>query len=345
MNQRSTEIDLTKGILTIGMVFAHIIQFFSINQNILLKSISEFTNLVSFSGFYFSFGYAVWIAYLQKETIPWKGVIKTVLKCYFAFLISGVTFLILACNSPLNLKVIFSVALLRSIPGYSEFLISFAIVTVVSSLCAPFVSWCTKSIKNILLACLLFIPFTFLPKEMTYDPYIGLFIGGRGFAYFPVIQYMPIFLLGVYFARHKVKYHTTLLLTCILLTLLYILLRVNNISISRFSPSVTWLFCSAGLVYIYYCTSILINRYCGKTIKKYLNAVGQNVLFYLLLSNMIIFSCVALGFGGRLSSFEIGVAFLAIMLGLFCLQYISVDLNGTNNRMHWNVNSAASTEF
>jgi hypothetical protein len=92
MKQRSVHIDLTKGLLTVGMVFAHVIQLLATTQIKALKEFSLLTNLVLFSGFLFCFGFAAWAAYLQWPKLPWAS---TSLKCYLAFIVSGVAYRIL----------------------------------------------------------------------------------------------------------------------------------------------------------------------------------------------------------------------------------------------------------
>jgi hypothetical protein len=51
---RITYLDTTKGILVLGMVLAHVIQFFAAD-NAIMALFSRWTNLVSFSGFFFLF--------------------------------------------------------------------------------------------------------------------------------------------------------------------------------------------------------------------------------------------------------------------------------------------------
>jgi hypothetical protein len=48
---RITYLDTTKGILVLGMVLAHVIQFFAAD-NAIMALFSRWTNLVSFSGFF-----------------------------------------------------------------------------------------------------------------------------------------------------------------------------------------------------------------------------------------------------------------------------------------------------
>lgn len=75
-DKRDSSLDIFKGFLIIGMIFAHIIQFFSNWSFFLDYYISMYINIITFSGFMFSFGYVSQIAYLKKE---FKDVYKNML--------------------------------------------------------------------------------------------------------------------------------------------------------------------------------------------------------------------------------------------------------------------------
>lgn len=55
---RSSALDIFKGLLVFGMILAHVIQILGGRNNYLLTAISNYINLISFSGFLFAFGYA-----------------------------------------------------------------------------------------------------------------------------------------------------------------------------------------------------------------------------------------------------------------------------------------------
>jgi len=118
MNRRVIEIDTTKGLLTIWMILCHVIQLLSIRTNIPFKAITFFTNLISSSGFYFCLGYAVWLAYLGREKLPWGRILRTAGKCYGAFVVSGFAYRFLV-DREAGLREFFRIAFLRDVPGYS----------------------------------------------------------------------------------------------------------------------------------------------------------------------------------------------------------------------------------
>jgi len=335
MKQRSSEIDLTKGILTIGMVFAHVIQFLGDGQSRLLYSESLITVLVSFSGFLFCFGFASWIAYLQSPKLPWSNIIKTIFKCYFAFLISGVAFRILSSSEKASLDLVVKIAAIRDIPRYSEFLLSFAMITAVGAVFQKAINLSTSRWQYLLLSVMVCLAFTLLPREYRYDPLIGQFIGGQGFDFYPIIQYLPLYLLGIFSARYPQRFGLRLYaITSIGGALLFIGLIALNIPVTRFPPSAGLIICSAGLFYIYYGFAHIVHAKFPDPIKTYINAVGQNVLTYLLLSNLVLFTCDALGLKASLNAPQILVFFISLMIFIFFVQFISVDLNSAKQSIN-----------
>ena len=116
--------------------------------------------------------------------------------------------------------------------------------------------------------------------------------------------------------------------------LLYILLILFEIPLSRFPPSATWILCSMGVFFLYYWFAHIVYAKFPNAIQKYLNAIGQNVLTYLLLSNLILFTCYPLGLTKTLNTTQTLVFFVFIMGFIFFLQYIVLDLKRTNQTMN-----------
>jgi hypothetical protein len=102
VRERNSDLDIMKGLLTAGMVFAHLIEFFAA-PSLALETLSVFIDLVSFSGFFFCFGFAVWLAYLDGPAARWRAALRTACKCYVAFVVSGSAFRILVDGQPPSL--------------------------------------------------------------------------------------------------------------------------------------------------------------------------------------------------------------------------------------------------
>lgn len=323
MTDRDLRIDVTKGLLTVGMVFAHVVQLLGEGDVPALGWFSLATNLVSFSGFMFCFGYVYWLAYLSRPVLPWASVGKTALKCYAAYVISGVACRVLYVQHTPTLEVLLSVATVRDLPGYSEFLCSFAVVTALAAVLRPAVYWATGDVRRLAVVTLGAV----LPTLVTVpdgDPLVGVLIGGERLSYFPVVQYAPLFLWGVWSARHGglVLRFQGLCAAGVVVGLFVALLQGLEMPIGRFPPSVVWLAGSAGLFYLYWGLAGVLARLPLCT---YLTSVGQNVLGYLLLSNIALFSAIRMGYGHGLAAGDLVVFFAAFMGLMLFLQFILTD--------------------
>lgn len=329
---RNIEIDLMKGSLTLGMIFGHSIQFLN-EKSFVMTGLSQLIDLASFSGFLFCFGYANWAAYLSKPTLPWPRILQTAFKCYVAFVISGLCYRLLVDKYPADLKTLCNVLFLNDIPGYSEFLISFSLITLFAALLAPALRFFCASAGATLALSVVFGLTTFLPHEIIYPPQIGLFLGGTGFSYFPVLQYFPLFLGGVFFARQRIQFNAKWLAFGLGGTACFVLLTLTKHEPSRFPPSVLWIVCSMGIVSLYGVLARgIASRMCGFPLK-YLNAVGNNVLFYLLISNLVFFTVHDLGIVHTLSA-EKTIGFdLVLLLVLLFFQFIIIDLARSNRSL------------
>jgi hypothetical protein len=335
MKQRNLEIDLTKGILTVGMVLSHSFKFLADNSDRTLIFISTITDLVSFSGFLFCFGYAAWTAYLQKDQLPWPNIWKTMLKCYIAFIISAVGFRVLVNAEAPSLSLLARIAAVRNMPPFSEFLLAFAVITLLGAVLQKLIVRATQSWQSVTLASIICLAVTFLTSKMHFDPLISQFVGGQGFIGYPIISYLPLFLLGIFRARHSEqssgKYYFMAAAAGILLYVGFIAL---DVSLNRFPPSAGWILSSTGIFFVYYLVAHIVHTQFPRFVQKYFNAVGQNVLLYLLLSNLVLFTSYALRLQEKLSTAE-AVLFYAIFMGFtLFLQFIAVDLTRTNQSMN-----------
>lgn len=287
---RSSALDIFKGLLVFGMILAHIIQILGNRNDYLLSAISKYINLISFSGFLFAFGYANYFAYFSKDfqVVKWR-MFKTGLKILLAFYISGIASRILFEKKAIHLLDIIKIILLADIPGYSEFLASFAIITLLALVLFRLIKTVLSNKKYFWLLNIFLLFTTFIPYERITINQIGLLIGTNNFACFPVIQYSPLYLIGIYFARYQVKLNRIVLLISSTFTLSFIsyLLYTHSLP-NRFPPSLFWIVGSALFLYIYFLASDLLATKLNKI--ELLEKLGRNVLFYLLVSNIFIFA-------------------------------------------------------
>jgi hypothetical protein len=288
MKSRNVHLDITKGVLTLGMVGAHLISFCS-DQNIsYLRNFAYITNLVSFSGFLFSFGYGTYLAYFGKKNIPFNKIIKSSGKILLGFYISGIAYRSLLNANEFNVSKILDILLLRDIPGYSEFLPAFAIILIIGAVLHKTISHILNNRVLLMILVLFCLSFTKIDYGIIKSPQLALILGTTEFPTFPVVQYFPLFLLGMYFAKNNIIYNNKLLFVSSFTTIIFIMYSYLFHHPSRFPPSILWIVSSAALVYLYFLLSYLLYKY--KIINTYLSSVGSNILFYLVVSNSILFT-------------------------------------------------------
>lgn len=293
MKTRDQVPDFVKGLLVVGMVLCHVYQFFvplDLHQG--ANYVTWYVNAVTFSGFVACFGYTNNLIYYSKE---WKGVRKKMLigagKMVLAFYISGIAFRVFVSNQPIKWEMISKIIRLRDIPGWSEFILSFAFLLLLGNVGFRFFVYMKEhKYLHLLLAILLLIT-TALPYERINENIVGVLIGTRSFAAFPILQYLPYYLLGMYVQEHGIGFRWKAFIVSLLASMYgfsYLLLHDGNLP-ERFPPSLEWILLPALAIYLYYLVARWISSLTPRGIAPILE-LGKNSMFYLLISNILIFA-------------------------------------------------------
>ncbi len=331
ITNRNLEIDVIKGLLTLCMIFSHVVVLLHNHQNIMLLRINSYIIIVvAFSGFLFCFGFAAWVAYYQKVDIPWDKVIRTSLKCYCAFVISGVAWAVIVDSKPLEFKLFSDILLIRVLPIYAEFLLTFALAIFIGAVFRNFIKSATQNWKNLLITIFFCLAFTFLPTFKKLDPLISVFIGGGDHHSFPLIQYLPLYLLGIFVARHASWFSVKVYLVGALIGIGLLWLFITFEALQEFPPSAGWIVSAIGLLCGVSLLAKLIILKFPKMFIQYLNIVGQNVLSYLLLSNLFIMFTYSLLKRKPLNDVQIFLYIIAVLIVIFFIQWVSVDVKRAN---------------
>lgn len=292
--KRDYSIDIFKGLLVIGMILVHVMQFFSdVSISSEVKYVIDFGNLITFSGFVFCFGYAVQLAYLEKNFYQvYKKLIVNIVKTTLAFYISGIAFKLFIGNSPMSWDTFKGVLIFDDMPGWSEFLASFAYFNLITLvLFLPFKKLLENKKLFWLLVAVLFLT-CLIPYEKITINQIGVLIGTKNFACFPVLQYMPFYLLGMYFKKYNIGFDIRFLVGAIILSAVPTYKYLTSDSLpGRFPPTIGWIIMSMFILYLYYVVSKLLEKY--HYILFPIIVYGQNVLFTLVFSNLLIFALKA----------------------------------------------------
>lgn len=289
IKRRDETIDVMKGMLVFGMIFSHMSGLISNYSGFPMRHIWLFTGLVTFSGFMFTFGYACQFAYFGKDLkSSYQRMLITALKPLIAFYISGIYWRSFV-DKDFSLRMVLKILILRDIPPFSEFLISYSLIILTSVLLFKPIQKLVAQQRWFWLVFSLLLLTTFIPYQFISISQLGLLIGTDKFPTYPILQYFPIFLLGVYFAKHQVVQSRQVFIFSLSGFVAFIIFYLTQQqSPSRFPPSLLWILASIFLVYSYYLIARKLLQW--RKITDLLITWGRNVLFYLLVSNILIFT-------------------------------------------------------
>lgn len=287
MKKRYENIDLMKGIITILMITAHVIQFFPSNQTG-LRIFSDYVNLTTFSGFLFCFGYACQIAYFQKQLLPINRIFIGFLKILIAYYISafGFELLFLKMN---NINTLLSVLYFEHISGYSEFLLSFVFLYLTVLLGGSGIKKILTNNRTILITLACSLALTYINYKKISVPQLSPLIGHKQIPSFPIIQYFSYFVIGAFMAKNKIVFNKKLCILTFLSSMAFIIYWILKDKLPhRFPPSLLWIIGGYGFIYGYFLFSDWLSKK-QFPLKSTLCYIGQKTLSCLVISNLILF--------------------------------------------------------
>ena len=281
--KRDEAVDVMKGILVLQMVLCHCIQFFCDDANLAVHILRDYINLTTFSGFFFAFGVTSWYAYFRRPfRASIRRMLRTAVRLLFAFWISSICYVGLKELRYFDPRQIGLILSFHKYAGWSEFLASFFGVMVIGIvLFAVFqrINWLT-----VVILCAVSAATTFLPRSAVTSPLAALFVGSTQYTTFPVISYLFYFAFGVWICKNQWKWKPWLfgMAAAAFLPEFYYYLRHCSLT-DRFPPDLWFLAGGALAVYLYFLLSQKIRL-------RFLQEVGANSLFYLLVTNIVIFA-------------------------------------------------------
>lgn len=284
--RRNPVLDRMKGFLVIGMVLSHTLNFYPVFPFSFCSAFSTYISTMTFPGFLFVLGYVSQIAYFSKERPVVSGRILTgFFKSMAAFYICGIAFT-LFIQKNFSIQAILDKILLRELPSYSEFLLSFALLYLAMYLFFP----CIKKMSDraIVILCIFSLCMTFFPYHLITHPLPASIFGCETMCTFPLIPYGIYFLAGIYFCRHKIVFHKWLYPATLFCTFCF---AAYHLILQRgpvlFPPTFIRVLGTTGIIYTYY---LIAGKSFGKYADTLLTFIGRHTLVILVIHNLLLFS-------------------------------------------------------
>ena len=316
--ERNQEIDIMKGLLTLAMILCHCLQFFGEEDAGIEKILVNVINLTTFSGFLFCFGFVCCLAYFQGDTK--RGIahmLRNMIRLLLAFYISGIAYMVFKEQKIFRKDFLWEILTLRRYPGWSEFLASFAAVLLAGAVLLPVLrktnGWVVMAAALVsLLAC-------FITYGKITNPWLALFLGSESYTTFPVLQYSVYFVAGIWAAKRKKWPDWKLFFGAVVLSApcVWYYWKYDSLP-GRFPPSALFIGGGAIGVWIYHLLAGALAglknvTIIGKPVEA-LSFIGRNSLYYLLMSNLLIFAVAGSKFKYRAN--EYAYVFYFVLLAI-----------------------------
>jgi len=283
---RAADLDLLKTLLVIAMIGAHVVQLITLRARPEANVFAEYANLVSFSGFMFAFGIGLGLPKPEgrKRTL-WRTVRPTLL-LLLAVYASSFGFAMLVDRKPLTLQLAIDVLTMQRLFGWSEFLATFFMLSVVMLVARPVLLAVGRNpwlLVGVSVACLATTWF----KTDAIVPLLPTLVSHTQFANFPLLPYLPWFLLGIWYGSHPVRAWHFVPALAITAYLYWVTWQTGEFP-GRFPPTILWIAGPAAILLGY----LVLCRWLAArvTIPEILLMPGRHVLSFLVLSNLAFFA-------------------------------------------------------
>lgn len=289
--RRVVFIDVLKGLMTLGMIYGHVACLLGVKELSPARAVMAILSIFTFPGFLFCFGYAAHIAYFSKDlSQSWRRLLGNGIRILVAFYVSAAAFRLLVSETTLSAPALLRILTLTDVPPYSEFLIAFALYMLLAVPLFYPIRWLLErplAFWSLVVALLLT---TLIPYEKITSVHLGLLIGTTATPTFPIVQFAPYFLLGVFFRRHALRVGPpTLIVSAACSSVLAVSYAVTREIPATYPPGLAWVLGSPLLLCLVYLASQALAARPG-LLSAILERFGQNVLFCLLASNLMLFA-------------------------------------------------------
>lgn len=207
MNKRIAYIDILRGVAVLLMVVAHSFAFFYSGDNKYLRFVQYLGDSSAFVLFLFTSGISSYFSYINKDQS--SKIIQRSLVLFGVFylvsFVSSIEDIIILANIKDQLWFVFDLIVLKRMGDYSEFILPFAIFSISIFWLKNFYQKLLSSKVALIIFCVIiyFVGYFIyiLPIPELLAPYVALFAGHENMYRFPILQYISIFIAGMYYAR------------------------------------------------------------------------------------------------------------------------------------------------
>lgn len=327
--KRDASLDLLKTLLVCGMIFAHVVQLLG-NEALMpiaAGPVSDYFNLITFSGFMLTFGMGVGLGGTGPSK-PLLRKIRPAISILLATYISSLGFVLLVQKQPLSLVLLANLLSLRVLFGYSQFLATFFTLYLVIALARPTLVRISSKPWMLAPAIVICAAMTLVATSFRF-PLLGTVISSTSFQNFPLASYIAWFLIGVAISLNNGRPRAWLVIAAAAATgsCLWHVGTHGNLP-RRFPPSALYVFGPALILFGYVAFARLVAR--GVRIPGLLVVPGRRVLTFLVLSNLAIFAMNNL-FGQALEdSWRAGVMAAGLIVAIAICVLVQEAVAGRN---------------
>lgn len=256
----------------------------------ILDGITFLGATVCFVVFLFGIGYVSGKKILENREDSWNKIGNRVLWIYLCYLVLGIFYFYIS-NKSLNLKNLFNIAVFNYLPEFTEFLVALIFYTILSKLLLkPLQRLMGKPYLLLVISIFMLILGSVLSKVDVSSQFLAYLqkhlVGVKdGVHVFPLLQYLPIYVLGILSAKYgsKLNYAWAFSISFLLLVLL---MAFGAQGWYRWPPSLNFIL--YGVIFISFVMFLL--QFVKENIcTKHLTLFGRYPLFSLFLLTIITF--------------------------------------------------------
>jgi surface polysaccharide O-acyltransferase-like enzyme len=285
---RAVWLDLFKTMLVYGMVAAHVIQLLSLAPRPPARDFSDFINLITFSGFLFAFGLGLGLSRKSHGQTGWHARLRPIVLLLLAVYASSLGYVFLVDRLEPTPGLLIDLLSMRRLYGWSEFLASFLVLYAAIALLRPILVKLARNVWTLVAASALCLASSLIVVSFDF-PLIATLVGTTSFASFPLLPYLPWFLVGIYIGSHPMPPRLWLWAVALLSTAAFYLYLWSTGEVpQRFPPSALWVVGPALFLLVYLAIAHTVAR--AIEVPAFLLLPGRHVLSFLLVSNLFIFS-------------------------------------------------------